>query len=429
MDTSFSALPLMQKRGIMSVVLDNFLRYVKVDTQSQPDADCYPSTAKQLNLLRMLYEELLEMGASNVRMAKEGYVYATIPATDPNPAIPALGFIAHVDTSDAVSGCDVKPRIIEKYDGGIIVLNEALGMKLTPTDYPAMLSHVGEDFIVTDGTTLLGADDKAGVAEIMAAARYLIEHPEIPHGTVQVAFTPDEEVGRGVEFFDIQEFGADFAYTIDGGEVGEIEYENFNAANLRITIQGKSIHPGSAKGHMINSLLVAMELQQMLPAFENPAYTEGYEGFYHLTDMTGSCEKTTMEYILRDHDEEKLQDKLLYIERTAEFLNHKYGTDTVTIKKLGSYRNMKEKILPHMHLIENAKKAMERIHITPAVMPIRGGTDGANLSWMGLPCPNLCTGGHNYHGCYEYITVQNLEKCTDMILEIIKVYTEQASAK
>lgn len=422
-----SSLHLIQKRGVMSVVLDNFLRYVKMDTQSQPDADCYPSTAKQLDLLRLLYEELQEMGASNVRMAKEGYVYATIPATDPNPAIPALGFIAHVDTSDAVSGCNVNPRIVENYDGDIIVLNEALGMNLNPADYPAMLNHTGEDFIVTDGTTLLGADDKAGVAEIMAAARYLLDHPELSHGTVQIAFTPDEEVGRGVEFFDIREFGADFGYTIDGGDIGEIEYENFNAANMRITIRGKSIHPGSAKGHMVNSLLVAMELQQMLPAFENPAYTEGYEGFYHLTDMTGSCEKTTMEYILRDHDAEKLQAKLLYLERTAEFLNQKYGTGTVEVLKLGSYRNMKEKILPHMHLIENAKKAMERIHITPTVLPIRGGTDGANLSWMGLPCPNLCTGGQNFHGCYEYITVQSLEKCTQMILEIIKVYAEQGT--
>lgn len=409
----------------MSTVLDNFLRYVKIDTQSLPDADCYPSTKKQLDLLRLLYEELKAMGAQNVRMAEEGYVYATIPANVSDAEIPALGFIAHVDTSDAVSGKDVKPRIVENYEGGVIVLNEALGMELNPGDYPVMLKHIGEDFIVTDGTTLLGADDKAGVAEIMAAAKYLLDHPEIPHGTVQIGFTPDEEVGRGVEFFDVEGFGADFAYTIDGDDVGGIEYENFNAANLRIIIQGKSIHPGSAKGHMVNSLLVAMELQQMLPAFENPAYTEGYEGFYHLTDLAGSCEKTTMEYILRDHDEEKLEGKLLYIERTADFLNQKYGAGTVQVVKLGSYRNMKEKILPHMHLIENAKKALERIGVTPVVQPIRGGTDGANLSWKGLPCPNLCTGGQNFHGCYEYITVQNLEKCTRMILEIIKIYAEQ----
>ena len=411
----------------MSGVLERFLRDVKVDTQSCPDVEAYPSTEKQLDLLRLLYEELQEMGASNVRMAREGYVMATIPATVEDADIPAIGFIAHVDTSDAVSGKDVKPQIIKNYDGGKIVLNEALGMILNPEDYPVMRNHIGEDFIVTDGTTLLGADDKAGVAEIMTAAEYLLAHPELPHGTVQIGFTPDEEVGRGVEFFDIEDFGADFAYTIDGDEVGDIEYENFNASNMRVTIRGKSIHPGSAKGHMINSLLVAMEFQQMLPPAEDPAYTEGYEGFYHLTDMKGSCESTVMEYILRDHDREKLAVKKELFAQITAFLNHKYGAGTVAFTELGSYRNMKEKILPHMHLIDNACQAMERLGITPIIQPIRGGTDGANLSWKGLPCPNLGTGGQNFHGCYEYITVQNLEKCTDVILEIIKVYAEKGT--
>ena len=409
----------------MSGVLEKFLRYVKVDTQSRPDVEAYPSTEKQLDLLRMLYQELQDMGASHVRMTKEGYVMATIPATVADPSIPSIGFIAHVDTSDAVSGTNVKPRIVKQYDGGTIMLNPSLGMVLDPEAYPAMRSHIGEDFIVTDGTTLLGADDKAGVAEIMAAAEYLLSHPQIPHGTVQIGFTPDEEVGRGVEFFDIEDFGAQFAYTIDGDEAGEIEYENFNASNMRVHIQGKSIHPGSAKGHMVNSLLVAMEFQQMLPAFEDPAYTEGYEGFYHLTDMNGSCAETVMQYILRDHDVEKLEQKKQLFGQIAAFLNAKYGAGTVQFSETGSYRNMKEKIRPHMHLIENAALAMERLGITPVIKPIRGGTDGANLSWKGLPCPNLGTGGQNFHGCYEYITVQNLEKCTNVIIEIAKRYAEQ----
>lgn len=406
----------------MFSTVERFLRYVKVDTQSKSDVEDYPSTAKQLDLLRMLQEELQEIGAQNVRMAKEGYVMATIPATPGMEQVPAIGFIAHVDTSDAVSGADVKAQIVENYDGTAILLNEEQGIYLDPAKYPAMLKHVGEDFIVTDGTTLLGADDKAGVAEIMGAAEYLINHPEVPHGTVQIAFTPDEEVGRGVEFFDIEDFGAQFAYTVDGGDLGEIEYENFNAANMRVIIQGNSIHPGSAKGMMLNAILVGMEFQSMLPAFENPAYTEGYEGFYHMTEMNGCCEKATMEYILRDHDAEKLAQKEAFFAETARFLNMKYGEGTVKVVRLSGYRNMKEQILPHMHLIENAKAALESIGVTPVVMPIRGGTDGANLSWEGLPCPNLCTGGANYHGCYEYITVQNLEKCTEMILAILKVY-------
>ncbi|MGN0505330.1 MAG: peptidase T [Lachnospiraceae bacterium] len=405
-------------------VLERFLRYVAVDTESVEDADCFPSSEKQKNLGRMLLAELKELGAENPRMDEYGYVYATIPATS-DKQVPVLGFLAHMDTSPAISGANVKPHIVNNYDGGEIVLNDAEGISMDAEMFPSLLSAKGQDIIVTDGTTLLGADDKAGVAEIMTMAELLLTDTSIPHGTIQIAFTPDEEVGAGVDHFDVEGFGAEFAYTVDGGGLGEIEYENFNAASGRIKLHGRSIHPGSAKGKMVNALLVGMEFQSMLPAFENPAYTEGYEGFFHLDHMNGGVEEAEMFYIIRDHDRAKFEEKKTRFAKTAEFLNEKYGAGTVECIVKDSYYNMKEKVEPYFFLIENATKAMERLGITPVITPIRGGTDGARLSFMGLPCPNLCTGGFNYHGKYEYVPVQSLEKVVELLLEILKVYQEK----
>ena len=408
----------------MKAVTERFLKYVAIDTQSDPNADTVPSTEKQRNLANILVEELKEMGAENVQLEEHCYVYATIPATTDKPC-KTIGFIAHMDTSDAVSGKDVKARIVKDYDGKTIVLNKELGYELNPEEFPSVQNYVNKDLIVTDGTTLLGADDKAGIAEIMTAAEYLLTHKEIPHGTIQIAFTPDEEVGRGVDFFDVEGFGADFAYTVDGGELGELEYENFNAANFTLTIRGKSAHPGSAKGAMINALLVGMEFQNMLPTFENPAFTEGYEGFYHLCDMNGNCDEVVMEYIIRDHDNKKFEEKVAYFKDLVAFMNRKYNYNMITIEESVGYKNMKCMIEPHMHLIENAKKAMEMEGVEPKIVPIRGGTDGARLSFMGLPCPNLCTGGHNFHGRYEYICVQSMETCVNIIVNLAKIYGEE----
>lgn len=402
----------------MQTVTERFLRYVKVDTQSLDDMPEVPSTKKQFDLAKMLEQELKEIGAEDVRISENCYVYAKIPASSPDIKAKKLGFIAHVDTSNAVSGANVKPRIIENYDGGKVVLNEQLGVVLSPEEFPDLLKRKGEDLIVTDGTTLLGADDKAGVAEIMAAAEYLISHREIPHGEIRIAFTPDEEVGRGTDFFDIKGFDADYAYTIDGGVPGEIEYECFNAAAVKVNIKGVSVHPGSSKNMMKNALTMGMKFNSMLPANEVPEHTEGYEGFYHLTDMEGGCDAATMRYILRDHDANKLEQRKQYVIRTADYLNSVYGEGTFTLEIKDQYRNMREMIEPHMFLIDNAKKAMLDCGMTPVVLPIRGGTDGAHLSYEGLPCPNLCTGGFNFHGKYEYITVQALEQVTQMILNL-----------
>lgn len=402
----------------MQTVTERFLRYVKVDTQSLDDMPEVPSTKKQFDLAKMLEQELKEIGAADVRISENCYVYAKIPASSPDIKAKKLGFIAHVDTSNAVSGANVKPRIIENYDGGKVVLNEQLGVVLSPEEFPDLLKRKGEDLIVTDGTTLLGADDKAGVAEIMAAAEYLISHREIPHGEIRIAFTPDEEVGRGTDFFDIKGFDADYAYTIDGGVPGEIEYECFNAAAVKVNIKGVSVHPGSSKNMMKNALTMGMKFNSMLPANEVPEHTEGYEGFYHLTDMEGGCDAATMRYILRDHDANKLEQRKQYVIRTADYLNSVYGEGTFTLEIKDQYRNMREMIEPHMFLIDNAKKAMLDCGMTPVVLPIRGGTDGAHLSYEGLPCPNLCTGGFNFHGKYEYITVQALEQVTQMILNL-----------
>ncbi|MBP5159530.1 MAG: peptidase T [Lachnospiraceae bacterium] len=410
----------------MKTATERFLRYITFDTQSQDDCEQVPSTQKQHLLAKELAKELEEIGAQEVRYDSEHcYVYATIPATDPEAEakkLPTLGFIAHMDTSDAISGENVKARLIENYDGTDVVLNEELGVVMKTKDYPHLLDNKGKTLIVTDGTTLLGADDKAGVAEIMAMAEYLLEHREILHGKIRIGFTPDEEVGHGVSFFDVEGFGCDWAYTIDGGAIGEIEYENFNAAAAKVKINGNSIHPGTAKGKMINSQLVAMELQEMLPAFENPAYTEGYEGFYHLTDMTGTVEETVMNYIIRDHDRAKFEAKKEFFGKVVDHLNAKYGAGTVNATVKDTYYNMVELIKPHIHLIDNAVAAMREHGVEPIIMPIRGGTDGAMLSYKGLPCPNLCTGGYNFHGKFEYITVEALEKIAQILVSIVKIY-------
>lgn len=408
----------------MKSVTERFLKYVKFDTQSLDDMEAVPSTEKQKKLAAALVEELKEIGAQKVRMDDHGYVYATIPATS-KKELPVIGFISHMDTSDAISGKDVKPRIISNYDGKDIVLNEELKITMETAQFPGLEDYKGQDLIVTDGTTLLGADDKAGIAEIMFMAETLLTHPEIEHGTIQIGFTPDEEVGRGVDFFDVEGFGADFAYTVDGGEIGEIEYENFNAAAAKLLIQGTSIHPGSAKNKMVNALLIAMEFQNMLPVEQNPMYTEHYEGFYMLSSLEGSVDSARASYIIRDHDKAKFEEKKERFQKIADYLNDKYGAGTIQAVIKDSYYNMKEMIEPHIHLIENAKKAMEELEVTPIIVPIRGGTDGARLSYMNLPCPNLCTGGHNFHGRYEYISIQSMEKVTDIILKIIELYSEK----
>lgn len=408
----------------MSKVLDRFLHYVSFDTQSMDDQEQVPSTEKQLALAKALKEELEAMGASQVRMSEHGYAYAVIPATADHP-VKSLGFVAHMDTAPAMSGKDVKPRIVERYDGQDLVLNEEKKIVMRVKDFPGMLDCVGKDLIVTDGTTLLGADDKAGVAEIMTMAEFFLSHPEIPHGKICIGFTPDEEVGRGADFFDVEHFGADAAYTVDGGPVGELEYENFNAASGKVDICGRGVHPGSAKGAMVNALLVGMEFQSMLPAFENPMYTEGYEGFFHLDQMAGDVESAHLEYIIRDHDREAFEKKKALFEEVSRYLNVKYGEGTVLTAVKDSYYNMKEQIEPdHLYLIDTAKEAMKSLDIKPLVSPIRGGTDGARLSYMGLPCPNLSTGGYNFHGRYEFIPVQSLEQMVEVLKKIVTLFEE-----
>lgn len=408
----------------MSKVLDRFLHYVSFDTQSMDDQEQVPSTEKQLALAKALKEELEAMGASQVRMSEHGYVYAVIPATADHP-VRSLGFVAHMDTAPAMSGKDVKPRIVERYDGQDLVLNEEKKIVMRVKDFPGMLDCVGKDLIVTDGTTLLGADDKAGVAEIMTMAEFFLSHPEIPHGKICIGFTPDEEVGRGADFFDVEHFGAEAAYTVDGGPVGELEYENFNAASGKVDICGRGVHPGSAKGAMVNALLVGMEFQSMLPAFENPMYTEGYEGFFHLDQMAGDVESAHLEYIIRDHDRKAFEKKKALFEEVSRYLNVKYGEGTVLTAVKDSYYNMKEQIEPdHLYLIDTAKEAMKSLDIKPLVSPIRGGTDGARLSYMGLPCPNLSTGGYNFHGRYEFIPVQSLEQMVEVLKKIITLFEE-----
>ena len=406
----------------MEKILDRFLRYVSYDTQSCETSETQPSTDKQLKLLRVLRDELKALGVE-ATLDKYGYVMGTLPAT-PGVKAPKLGFIAHVDTAPDASGADIKPQIIENYDGGDIALRGVPGLYLKPSEFPELLDHKGQTLITTDGTTLLGADDKAGVAEIMDAVQYLVEHPDVPHGEIKIGFTPDEEIGRGVVKFDVAKFGADYAYTIDGGEVGELEFENFNAASATIRIQGRNVHPGYAKGKMRNAIRIAEELDSLLPVQQKPEYTEGYEGFYHLIAFNGSVEEATVTYILRDHDLGLYEEKKAVVRRCVDFINAKYGEGTATADIKHQYYNMRKQVEPHYHIVEKAVKAMEMEDIKPKVQPIRGGTDGANLSFMGLPCPNLFAGGINFHGKMEFVPLESMQAASKVILNLVKLFTE-----
>lgn len=402
-------------------VLERFLNYVVVETTSDPYAESFPSTKSQLDFGHTLMEEMKKLGLTDVTQDEYGYVFGTIPSTVPDYKGKILGLIAHMDTAPAASGKNIKPRVIKNYDGAEIVLNAEKKIVMKPEDFPSLKQYVGQDLVVTDGLTLLGGDDKAGVAEIMTAAEYLIGHPEIPHGPIRVGFTPDEEVGQGADYFDVKKFGADFAYTVDGGECGELEYENFNAASVFVDFTGLSIHPGSAKNKMINALLLAMEFQGMMPEAQKPEHTEGREGFIHLESLEGSVEHASSEYIVRDHDFDLFKEKKEYMQRAADYMNVKYGEGTVSLRMEDSYFNMRQQIEPHYFLIENVLKVYEKLDIEPKIQPIRGGTDGSRLSFMGLPCPNLGTGGHNFHGHFEYVCVQSMEKCVEVLIELAKM--------
>lgn len=404
----------------MEKLVDRFLRYVSIDTQSCEESETQPSAAKELKLLSLLRDELQAFGLKT-ELDEYGYVMATIPSnTEGN--VPVVGFIAHVDTSPDASGSDVKPQIIPDYDGGDIPLKGVEGLFLKPSEFPELLAHKGETLITTDGTTLLGADDKAGIAEIMDAVQYLVEHPEFKHGEVKIGFTPDEEIGRGVVKFDVAKFGADYAYTMDGGEVGELEFENFNAAAANIHIQGRNVHPGYAKGKMLNAIRIGMEFNDLLPADQKPENTEGYEGFFHIISFKGSVEEADFSYIIRDHDMDKYEEKKALMQRCAEIINEKYGDGVATATIKHQYYNMRKQVEPHYHIVEKAIKAMEMEGIKPKVQPIRGGTDGANLSFMGLPCPNIFAGGLNFHGKMEFVPIESMEKASKVILNLLSLF-------
>ena len=401
---------------------ERFLKYVAINTRSDENSETFPSTAVQWDLLNALVEEMKLLGLEDVTIDKYGYAMGTIPATKGKENAPVIGFLAHVDTAPDMSGENVRPRIIENYDGEDIVLNNALTMKVA--EFPELKRFIGHTLIHTDGTTLLGADDKAGVAEIMTAAEYLMAHPEIEHGKIRIGFTPDEEIGRGVDFFDVKAFGADFAYTMDGGYEGELEYENFNAASAKIAIQGRNVHPGYAKNKMINAIEVACELNNMVPAIERPQYTEGYEGFYHCIGLNGTVENATISYIIRDHDAEKFEQKKVWMWDIVGMLNKKYGAGTLTLTLKDQYYNMRKMVEPHPQVIDNALAAMRDAGVEPLVRPISGGNDGAPLSFMGLPCPNIFAGGMNFHGKFEYCSLNSMEKAVKVIINIAKRWAE-----
>ena len=403
----------------MENILDRFLRYVAVDTQSDPESDTQPSSSRQLVLLKMLRDELADMGIE-AELDEYGYVMATIPSNC-GKNVPAIGFIAHVDTSPDASGKEIKPQIIENYDGKDIPLKGVPGLSLNVDEFPELADYKGQTIVTTDGTTLLVAYDKAGVAEIMAMAEYVTAHPEFKHGKIKIGFTPDEEIGRGVVKFDVKKFGADYAYTMDGGRIGELEYENFNAAAATVKIQGRNIHPGYAKGKMLNAILIGMELNSLLPAEQRPEYTDGYEGFYHIIGFNGTVEEATFSYIIRDHDMKMYEKRKEMLRKCVDFINFKYG-NVASAEIRHQYYNMRKEVEPHYHIIEKAVKAMEMEGITPSIKPIRGGTDGANLSFMGLPCPNIFAGGHNFHGKMEFVPVESMEKATKVILNIISLF-------
>ena len=406
----------------MEKILDRFLRYVSVDTQSDENSESQPSSAKQLDLLRMLRDELTAMGVE-ATLDEYGYVMAKLPSNI-DRKVPAVGFIAHVDTSPDASGANVRPQIIENYDGGDIALKGVPGLFLKPSEFPELLGHKGETIITTDGTTLLGADDKAGVAEIMNAVQYMVEHPEFKHGEIRIGFTPDEEIGRGVVKFDVKKFGAEYAYTMDGGEVGELECENFNAASAKIHIQGRNVHPGYAKGKMKNAILIGMELNSLLPVQQRPEFTEGYEGFFHIISFKGSVEEADFGYIIRDHDRAKFEEKKEVIGKCVAFINEKYGEGTASLEVKDQYYNMRQQVEPYYFIVEKAVKAMEMEGIEARIQPIRGGTDGANLSFKGLPCPNIFAGGLNFHGKMEFAPLESIEKASRVVLNIISLFAE-----
>lgn len=405
-------------------LLERFLRYVKIDTRSDDTSTTFPSTAKQWNLARLLCEELKELGLQDAGIDEHAYVRATLPANT-DKKIPVIGFLAHMDTSPEMTGGNVNPKIVENYQGGDILLNEEENIVLSPADFPELLNYTGQTLITTDGTTLLGSDDKAGIAEIMTALEYLINNPEIPHGTIKVAFTPDEEIGRGADHFDLKKFAADYAYTVDGGGPGELEYETFNAAGAVVRFQGMNIHPGYAKNLMVNAMLLAMEFNSMLPEFEKPQYTQDYEGFYHLVKMEGGVENASLQYIVRDHNPKIFEQRKEFLNSVAAFMNQKYGKGRVVVELNDQYYNMREKIEPVMHVVDIARKAMEMAGLEVIIKPIRGGTDGARLSYSGLPCPNIFTGGRNFHGRYEYIPLQSMQKAVEVIVNIVKLYAER----
>ncbi len=408
----------------MQSVIDRFIRYIKIDTQSARNAEAYPSTQKQLNLAKLLVKELKDLGLADAAMDEYGYVTATLPANIEKD-VPVVGFLAHMDTSPDLSGENVNPQFVEDYDGSVVVLNNEKQITMDPEEFPDLKKYIGKTLIMTDGTTLLGADDKAGAAEIMTALETLIDHPEIKHGTIKIGFTPDEEVGTGVDFFNVEKFGADFAYTVDGGEVGEVEYENFNAAGAEITIHGRNVHPGKAKLKMRNALLIGMELNDLLPVFERPEFTDVYEGFYHLFLFGGTVEEATMTYIIRDHDREKFEEKKRLIQAAADFINLKYGDQVIDIEIEDQYYNMREMVEPHPEIIDIAIQAVKAVGLEPLVKPIRGGTDGSRLSYMGLPTPNLFTGGHYAHGKYEFIPTFAMEKAVEVLVTIAQLVAEQ----
>lgn len=404
-------------------LIDRFLKYVKFETTSDENTGVTPSTPGQMVFAKDLCKDLEAMGLSEVELDDNGYLYATLPANTDKP-IPTLGFIAHMDTAPDMSGKDVNPRIVEKYDGGSITLNPEQGIVLAPDQFPELNDHIGQDLIVTDGTTLLGADDKAGIAEIVSAVEWFQQHPEVKHGKIRIGFNPDEEIGLGAHKFDVEKFGADWAYTMDGGYEGELEYENFNAASAKVTIKGLNVHPGMAKNKMINAILVAQKFMSLLPASETPATTEGYEGFYHIVGIEGTVEQATLTYIIRDHDRERFEARKKEVQRLVDFINGTYG-DIATVELKDQYYNMREKIEPVMHIIDTAEQAMHNAGVKPKVQPIRGGTDGAQLSFKGLPCPNIFAGGMNMHGRYEYVSIQAMEKAMMTIVEICKIVAEK----
>ena len=404
----------------MDQIVNRFLKYVSFDTQSDEASSSTPSTEKQFRLAEYLVEELRAVGLEEVEMDAQGYVYATLPSNVEH-AVPTIGFIAHIDTSPDASGANVQPRIVQNYDGTDIVLDAEAGLVTTVEKFPELLRHVGEDLIVTDGHTLLGADDKAGIAEIVSAMAYLVQHPEVKHGRVRVAFNPDEEIGRGAHQFDVERFGCEWAYTMDGGEVGELEFENFNAASARIDITGVSVHPGFAKDKMVNAARLATEFVQKMPAAEVPEATTGYEGFFHLTGLSGSVERATLNFIIRDHDRERFEARKAMLRGLVQGMNLKYGYEAIALQLDDTYYNMREKVEPVMHIIDIAREAMEAASVEPQIKAIRGGTDGAQLSFMGLPCPNVFAGGLNFHGPHEFLPIPNLKKACEVVINIVRL--------